>query len=288
MLPSFIIIGVAKSGTTSLYRYLQQHPGIFMCTPKEPDYFSGDDRFASLADYEALFDDASPGQVAGEASVSYFHNPQAYKRIKETLPEARLIAVLRDPAARAYSHYNMMVAHGAIPNRPYLSALQEAHSKGDYLNTGIPVSRYAEPLRRYLSTFEQDQLQIHLYRDYRRDPQGVVRAIFRHVGVDDAFAPDMAVRHNKTHLPASNRVNRFIWKGGAVKRVAKALLPTAVRGKLGRLLRRANQAPVPPLSEEARALIIEVLREDIEQTEKLIGRDLPEWKRVAVRECPAP
>lgn len=279
MLPDFIIIGAAKCGTTSLYHYLRQHPAVFMCTPKEPEYFSGTDKIDTLSEYEALFEEADAGQTVGEASVCYLHSPQACKRIKETVPDVRLIAILRDPADRAYSHYNMMVAHGAIPNRPYLEVLEEAHRQGNYDYTGIPTSRYAEPLQRYFDRFGKDRLRVYLHRNYKRDPSGTVRSIFKHIGVDPTYVPDVERRHNKTHLPRSDQMNRFIWGKSTLKEAAKAVLPDIIRRKLSQLLHHANRSPVPPLSSEARALIIDVLRDDIERTEELLDYDLSDWKK---------
>lgn len=279
MLPDFIIVGAPRCGTTSLYHYLRQHPDVFMSTPKEPEYFSGTGPVNTLPEYEALFGEADAYQAVGEASVCYLHSPQACTRIKETIPDARLIAILRDPAVRAYSHYNMMVAHGAIPNRPYLKVLEEARRQGDYDYTGIPTSRYAGPLQRYFDCFGKDQFRVYLHRDYKQDPRGTVRSIFDYIGVDSTYVPGTERRYNKTHLPKSDQVNRFIWGKSALKEAAKAVLPTAVRRKLSQFLHRANRSPVPPLSSEARALIIDVLRDGIERTEALLEYDLSDWKK---------
>ena len=108
-IPDFIIIGAAKSGTTSLYKYLCRHPQIFMCTPKEPDFFSIDANYFKGIDwYYSLFNEASPTQVCGEASTTYsrwHQHPKAAERIYQSLGQVKLIYIMRHPVDRAYSFY---------------------------------------------------------------------------------------------------------------------------------------------------------------------------------------
>lgn len=280
MLPTFMLIGAEKCGTTSLYHYLRQHPSVFMCTPKEPEYFSGNGIRTREA-YEALFAEAAGKKAVGEASVGYLHNTHAPARIKKALPDVRLFAVLRDPAERAYSHYNMLVSAGAVPNRPYLDVLTEARRTGNYRYTGLPTSRYADALQRYYDLFDGDHLRIYLYENYRRDPAGMMHSIFEYVGVNPDYRPDTARRHNETFAPRNDLLHRLIQGKSSVKAAARRVLPDPIRDRLARLLHRTNRAPVPPLEEEARRLIYGMLRDDIERTEELIDRNLSNWKPAA-------
>jgi hypothetical protein len=279
MLPNFIIIGATKCGTTSLYHYLRQHPFVFMSTPKEPEFFLGKGRFSIREQYEALFDGVNGESAVGEASVGYFHSPEACARLKDLLPDARLIAVLRDPADRAYSHYNMLVAHGAIPDRPYLDVLKEARHTGDYQNTGVPTSRYATSLRRYFEAFGQENVCVYFFHDFKSDATATARSIFDHIGVDSGFEPDTTHRHNEGRRPRSDWLHRLIWSKSIVKDAVKFVLPDVLRQQISRAMHQFNRAPVPPLSEEARRIIIERLSDDIEQTEELLGEDLSAWKK---------
>ena len=122
-LPNFVVIGAAKAGTTALYWYLAEHPGVFMSPVKETNYFAygldaggqlvyGDPdvhRFPvkSLGAYEQLFENVGSAAVVGEASPIYLECPQAAARIRELLPAARIICSLRQPMERAYSDYLM-------------------------------------------------------------------------------------------------------------------------------------------------------------------------------------
>lgn len=278
MLPNFIIAGVEKTGSTSLYNYLGQHPDVFLCDPKEPEFFLKENFSHQISSYERLFEEVSGETAIGEASVSYFHNFEAGPRIKDTLPDARIIVILRDPAERAYSHYNMMVEYNAIPNRPFIEALRDARDKDDYYNTGIPTSRYADALEQYLDLFG-DNLQVHLYSDYREDPIAVVQSILHHIGVDSTFVPDMSERHNVTYRPRSSFTNQLLWKKSNLKEFAKMVLPVSFLKRVRRKVLKANRASVPPLSSEARGLAIKILESDINRTEYLLKRDLSHWKQ---------
>jgi hypothetical protein len=136
MLPSFLVIGATKSGTTALYDYLRQHPAIFMPALKEPRFFLYDGsedsaRFPvrSLEEYEALFAPVTTETALGEATPQYLTSWAAMERIHETLPGARLIAALRDPAERAFSIYLMN-----LRNRGHNREIPFAEALGDDIN----------------------------------------------------------------------------------------------------------------------------------------------------------
>ena len=139
--PTFLIIGAGRSGTTSLYHYLGQHPDIFMSPVKEPGFFAYEDETRPLIgaygeaelpgystrreDYEALFADVSVETAAGEASVDYLYLPRAARRIRRHVPQARLIAILRQPADRSHSQFWARVASGREPLTDFEEALPD-------------------------------------------------------------------------------------------------------------------------------------------------------------------
>jgi Sulfotransferase family len=128
-IPDFFVVGAAKSGTTSLYHYLDQHPDVYMPRNKEPHYFSrvppfpgrGSHPVTSEEEYLDLFKLWNKESVAGEASPSYLWDEKAPYRIKETVPQAKIIAILRHPVERAYSHY-LMDVKAASKTSPSCSA----------------------------------------------------------------------------------------------------------------------------------------------------------------------
>ena len=179
-LPNFLIIGAMKSGTTALYYYLAQHPQVYMSPVKEPNFFcsegqaSREDTVARLETYQGLFKDVSDEKVIGEASHCYLYEPEAAVRIQQYLPDAKFVAVLRDPVDRAYSHFLHMVRNGTEPLTDFAQALREeevgAHrerSPQDYIGRGL----YYDQLKRYFDTFGQDQVRVYLYEDLSEGAQ---------------------------------------------------------------------------------------------------------------------
>jgi hypothetical protein len=277
MLPNFIVAGAEKTGSTSLYEYLKRHPDVFMSPVKEPEYFILEGGVTDISEYESLFDGVESESAIGEASVGYFYSDGSAARINEHIPEATIIVLLRDPAERAFSHYNMLREKGAVPNRPFLDALHEAEREGSFTYTGLPTSRYSARLQQYKSVFG-DQLNVYLHRQLKEDPLSTVQAISEDIGVDSDYVVDTTQNYNETEIPKSASINQLIWGESAVKERLKGILPQSIQDHLRELITTVNRDPPPPLSPEARQFVIEELREDIEKTEELLGYDLSSWK----------
>src|SRR5688572_7236816 len=197
-LPEFIIIGAAKCGTTSLAQYLTQHPQIYFCPEKEPNYFAfAGERLPepgpasskilqqllyaySVTDYDrylSLFRDAPAGKVVGEASVRYIYHAQTAYRLKEKIPQARLVAVLRDPVSRLYSHYCMNVQYQLEPlglEEALEAEAARCEAKWGYDWHYVGVGRYAEQLKRYYEVFDRSQIRVFLYDDFVKQPLPVL------------------------------------------------------------------------------------------------------------------
>ena len=125
--PNFFIAGAAKSGTTSLWRYLLQHPDIFMPSDimyKEPAYFSDIKGMKDLNEYLSLFKNVTTEKMIGEASAAYLTSPESPERIREVVPDAKFIIMLRNPIDRAYSLYNWMACNGYEPIEIFEQALE--------------------------------------------------------------------------------------------------------------------------------------------------------------------
>jgi hypothetical protein len=189
-LPTFFVIGAPRAGTTSLYQYLSLHPEIGMSRIKEPHFFADNvrppaQRVDNLPAYEALF---SPDmRVRGEASPSYTCFAQhsgAPERIRELVPEAKFLYLVRDPIKRTLSHYMHRVA---VENerRPLPAALGDID---DPANPYTCPSRYATQLELYLRHFPAEQILVLDQRDLLVDRQQVLRRVFSFLGVDESFA----------------------------------------------------------------------------------------------------
>ena len=216
MLPTFVIIGAAKAGTTALYWYLADHPEVFMSPVKETNYFAfgldddgrplyGDPelhRFPirSFAEYEALFAGSDGALAVGEASPIYLECPQSAARIREVVPGARIVCFLREPVDRAYSDYLMYLrARGRRldPDRDLTPDAAWARPDSHWMQ----ISRYHEALSRYYERFPREQIDVFLFDDLKTDAAACVRAVFAALGVDPGFAPDLETPHNIGGLP---------------------------------------------------------------------------------------
>ena len=298
-LPNFLVIGAAKAGTTSLYHYLGQHPEVFMSPVKEPHFFAlggtganfrspgaeaGINRksFADPEGYEGLFAGARGEKAIGEASTSYLYSPEAPERIKRRVPEARLIAVLRDPAERAYSTFLALRLGGREPLRDFSRALEAEEGRirdgwehlWHYKNLGF----YHVQLSRYGKALEEGRLRVYLYEDLGADPRGVMRDAYRFLGVDASFEPDTSQRHNMSGVSNNGFLVSLVRKRHPVKTAIKPLVPATVRRRLvsGLQKRVLTRPPFPP---EVRRELVEAYREDVLRLEDLIGRDLSAWLR---------
>jgi hypothetical protein len=289
-MPNFLIIGAMKSGTTALYYYLEQHPQIYMSPVKEPNYFCSGEQENSvgnsatrIGDYQDLFKDVSGEKAIGEASHCYLYEPEAAARIQDYIPDAKLIAVLRNPVDRAYSHFLHMVRNGSEPLTDFAQALREEETGGyqkrnlqDYVGRG----RYYDQLKRYFNTFSRDQIKVYLYEDLSNAPVDILQDAFRFLGVDDSFVPDVSLRRNVSGYPKHKTVDKLLTKPSLIKDALKIYLPARLRWRLSKAfddLKTRNLVEPPPVQPEVRRQLIGVYREDVLKVQKLIHRDLSGW-----------
>jgi hypothetical protein len=272
-LPNFLIVGAAKSGTTSLYRYLRQHPDVFMSAVKETNWFAYEGQRESRyvvrtpEEYERLFDGAAGQRAIGEASPQYLKSAVAAERIATTLPGVRIIAVLRDPVDRAYSGYLNSVREAAE-----WRGVDEAMRPGiRYVDQGL----YHPQLSRYFERFDRGRIKVILYDDLAADAAAVMRELYAFLGVDATFAVDVTARHNAGAVPRRPIVNWMLLKSVAGFRRAFPWLPKDT-GIVARIMPRFRRQP-EPLPPAIRRRLIDYFRDDIVRTGELIGRDLSRW-----------
>jgi len=188
ILPSFIIIGAKKCGTTSLFHYLSEHPDIGEPTWKEISYFNIHFAKGKLW-YKSFFPISLPKSepqdlITGEATASYICHPQAPQRIAETLPEVKLIALLRNPVDRAFSHYHHTKRIGredldfeeAIAQEK--SRVKQLENKNQAYNyTYLSSGLYAEQLKNWLNLFDRQQLLILKSEDFFDHPEAIFQQV---------------------------------------------------------------------------------------------------------------
>jgi hypothetical protein len=295
-LPSFLILGAQKAGTTALFYALSKHPEVFTSPVKEPRFFvdeakaladaagpgDGETKMMSLlAEYEALFADAGDAAVRGEASPAYLYDAEAPAKIAALVPDAKLIAILRNPVERAYSNFLYLVREGREPLHDFGAALEAEAERREggwstnwfYKDKGF----YAAQLERYLAHFERDQIHCILYEDYNADPEPAVRDVYRFLGVDDGFSQDLSIRLNVSGLPKSKGLQRVSNRSRRLKWLIEPLVPDRVRR--GLLKAQNKNLSRPPLPADVRASLIADYREDIERLRELTGLDVSGWLR---------
>jgi hypothetical protein len=187
-LPDFVIIGAMKSATTSLYRWLDQQPEVFVARSKETRFFT-DHWSRGLDWYEGLFADADPAQLVGEASVNYMNPtlaPIAADRMVRTIPDAHLIAVIRHPVERIRSHYRHEVQRRR-ESRPLVVALSEPG------NTYLDHSMYQRSLRPYIDRYRREQLTVVRFEDLVRPPASAWSTALRSLSLSDRPLPETAL-----------------------------------------------------------------------------------------------
>jgi sulfotransferase family protein len=284
-LPTFIVIGVAKAGTTSIYRYLDQHPQIFMCPDKGTNFFGYEDardwkwtdegeppllrhfRVKTLEDYKSSFAGVSNEPAVGEVSPQYFRCPGAAQRIRDCIPEAKLIASLRNPADRAFSGFLMRIRRGESVK----SAYEDLTPSASHVREGF----YFQRMKRYFDVFPRTQIKVYLFDEFKQDPTRVMVDLFRFLGVDATFVPDTSPQYNPANIPKSRVLNRLFYHPALI-RTSKSLLPVGAHG-LAKRVRALNLKPPPKLPADLRAELLELYRDDILRLETLLGQDLSIW-----------
>jgi len=276
VLPSFIVIGAAKSGTTSLCALLQEHPDVFFTRPKEPHYFQRITDFESRrAWYESLFAGKQGYEAAGEGSTSYSH-PNFIKlvvpRLATTVPDCRLIYMVRQPIRRLESDWKMRTLEGRI-DKPIAEAVERHVSL-------LTIGMYWSHLSMYRQYFSDDQILVVFLEDFARNPKPVLKRVFRHIGVDDQFVPDEPTRARNTieDRQVSTRVERLQQRMPGV-RLARRFLPGQLQTiAKSVLLRGVRPAPQPEWNPSALAEVSSLLREDSQELLAHCGKVPDFWK----------
>ncbi len=281
--PDFLVIGAYKSGSTAIQEVLRAHPEVFL-PAKGPSFFAFDEApqvsrplppgtVRDWEAYQALFAPAPAGAVLGEVSPEYLANPWACGRIRARVPDALLVAVLRNPVERAYSDYLMYVRDG-LEKEDFGTALDVQDERrragsptGYYVETGF----YGRQLHPYFEAFPRERIQVHLFEDFASDPEGVLKSLFVFLGVDPALGqvPERAV--NVSGVPRNALVGAAV-RGG---RRVSPLLPEAVRRRAKAVVTRGLDRPA--LEPEQRARLVEVFGEDVGELETLLERSLGHW-----------
>jgi Sulfotransferase domain len=303
-LPDFFIVGHSKSGTTSLFQMLRQHPQIFMPAAKEPWFFAEElhERTpprpqgipGTLAEYAEWFADAPAGARVGEASPQYLRSQTAAQRIAEVLPDARIVAIFREPASFLRSlHLQYLQAN--IETESDLGralALEQPRREGREVprHTYWPSSllysehvHYTEQLQRFHAVFPRSNVHVVIYDDFRADNTQTVADVLRFLEVDDAVAIE-PVEANPTVRARSQRLNELVHTVGvgrgpiskAIKESIKLITPASLRRSAFYAVQRRVVFGQPPAPSQApvMAQLRAQLKPEVVSFSEYLQRDL--------------
>ncbi len=293
-LPDFLIVGTARGGTTSLFHYLGQHPAIYFPRQKEPFFFNymgrptgtiGDSDFqeaivSKLPDYLALFENAGENQLCGEGSTTYLYDyktviPNIKQLYGDRYKDLKIVAVLRNPAQRAFSHYMYFIRRNKedllFSDSLKPEVIQERlklNPTYDYFGFGL----YYEQIKAYKEEFPH--FKVCLIEDMKTDTEAFTREMFRFLGLDPVPV-DTAFAANPSGYPKNSLSKLFlkIYSGSkALRNVAGTLFPQGLKHKvLGRLLKKGA------MSSDIHNSLIDAYEQDVLRLGELLGRDLSHW-----------
>ncbi|MBM4055119.1 MAG: sulfotransferase domain-containing protein [Planctomycetes bacterium] len=297
-LPNFLIVGAAKSGTTSLYYYLKQHPEIYLPKIKECKFFShmtgdykgpGDEEdlnkqiIKTLDDYKLLFANTTDEKAIGDISpdyLYYFH--ESIKNIKSILGNnVKILIILRNPIERAYSKYLHNVREG-FETLSFEEALKEENVRknnnwgwGWYL---VESGLYFNQIKTYMDNFSQ--VQVLFYEDLLKNTLDLMKRIFLFLEIDPNFIPNIEVKFNASGKPKNKFINNMLVRPSFPKTILKGLtkpfLSDDKRRELKESLRAKNTEKIS-MEEDTRAYLRDVFKEDVLKLQALINKDLSYW-----------
>ncbi|MGE4608128.1 MAG: sulfotransferase [Myxococcota bacterium] len=295
--PNFFIVGAPKCGTTALRQYLLGHPGTFFCEPKEPHYFATDfpsHRYvATEENYIKLFDRAGDAcKVIGEASSWYLYSREALPNIRQFDPDAKIVAMLRNPIEMTPSLHAQLLRDFAESEPDLRRAwdLQEERRDPKLLpknrNTRYDprtflygeACKLGEQVERLLGIFPREQVKIILFDDFSRDTKAVYESVLSFLDLPADGREDFA-KANVRRDYRSRRAGRLlfaIWSAASRLKSRMGILTTF--GLFKRLERFTMEAKEPGVPDpEFRARLASEFRSDIEVLSRTLGRDLSHW-----------
>jgi len=280
--PNFFIVGAPKAGTTSLYEYLKKTPGIFMSPVKEPNYFSQgiaphhffSRPFRNKEKYLNLFKNVKNEVAIGEASPSYLRDPKAAQLIHDTVPNAKIIILLRDPILRAYSHY-LMRARGGLADFTFKQVIKkslDSPENDDYSRVIISAGMYYQQVKRYFDIFGKENVKILIFEESVKDSQKAVKEILEFLGVKSEIAESVGKVHNPFTVPRGIMA-KFALRNKITRKLGRSISPSARRKIVKNVL--VKKGDKPPLLQEDRMSLEKIYCDGVVRLEKILGRSLP-------------
>jgi Sulfotransferase family len=291
--PNFFIVGAQKAGTTSLYFYLKEIPGVYMSPLKEMFYFApnavqsnASDVIRDKEEYLRFFENARGYTAVGEATPIYLWDPDAPKLIHQTVPHARIIMSLRDPIERAYSNYLMKKKYSGMNISFYDDLMRDSKSQEKLFGRSqlyVEFGKYYEQVKRYFDIFGREQVKVMIFEEFIRHPEQTVNEVLAFLGVNYKVTA-IREQYNPYSVPRSPLAvwifGFFRWLRARNIKFYKilTLLPDSWVESLPEniLFKRVQKPKIDP---KAVKFLQEIYYEEVIRLEALLGRSLP-WHTV--------
>jgi len=298
-LPNFLIVGAAKSGTSSLHNYLNQHPEVFMPSynkegmkVKEPRFLIKDlvqhrlhNGVWNWEEYKSLFNEVKDEISIGESTVLYlYYYKHAIDNIKKYLGEnVKIIIMLRNPTDRAYSAFQH-VSRGLKEQNSFEEALKIEKGRMDKESSLTPMVMYKEMglyhdmVRAYKENFKN--AHIIFYEDFRDDTEGEIKKIFKFLELSLSANIDFISRHNVGGKRwKSEKMKHIFMKNNPLKSALKKVIPKSLRKGVRDTLISASTDKVAPMKENTRIKLNAFFKDDVKKLSDLLNRDLTHWTK---------
>ncbi|MDA9808159.1 sulfotransferase domain-containing protein [Flavobacteriales bacterium] len=292
--PNLFIVGAAKSGTTSLHNYLNQHPNIFMCNPKEPHFLInkeiGVDRIpvgiTEKLEYEDLFFEGGDKKYRGESSVMYLMYPEiVIPKIKNNyLENTKIIIMLRNPVERAYSGFHHVRRYNIKENiQDFTEAWKLSEERYFNQKDMTPASRYQElglyynQVQSYLNEFK-DNLHIIIYDDYKSDFKSEMNKVFDFLEVEN-----IEIDSDKRYMVGgwqweNEKMKRLMMNSNSLKSLLKILIPfKGLRKSIRKIIQKKKSVEVKQITEKQSIMLKEFYKIDVKKLSGLLNRNLNFW-----------
>jgi hypothetical protein len=301
--PDFFLIGTPKGGTTALHAALVNHPQLYLSTVKEPKFFLCDGRrpprsgqrgpgdahssrewIYDTQAYQALFEAAPAGALRGESTPFYLYDRAAQQRIAQTTPDAKLIAVIRDPVDRAYSNWTHLWADGLEPIADFNAALER---EDDRVAQGWApfwhyrrLGRYGEQLQHLYTLFPREQVLVLRYRQLAEQPGPTIARVSEFLGISERETVRSRPENVHPYVEPSPRASVLGWVIRAGAAAGSFAPPQAWRAVSKPLVaaRHAGGGRRPALTVDQRRAALRGLTDDIALLEEVTGESFADWR----------
>lgn len=286
--PNFLCVGAAKSGTTTLAEILRQNPNIYLPEYKEVHFFDNNEHYKNgLKWYYKEFEKASKKhKLIGEMTPSYLYMDYVPQRIAESLPDIKIIIILRNPVDRAYSQFKMNLRR-EFENQTFLNALDDESIRinKDYKNkilySYIDRGYYSKQITNYLKYFNKDQIFICLFEDFMKNQVETLKNIESFLDVE-SFQYDLSIHKNKESKSRVKWFRKYIQNNNKLRNILKKIVPSyRLRRKMSSSLNLLNQTDFKykKLDQKIKENLYNTYyKDEIEELEKVIGKNLNKWK----------